>query len=1382
MSKTYNKFRDAVYSANAADAIVQYYKEYQIIFRAANHHAINWFLADLRGATKCKNADLQPTLCRLIFQLVDANAEIKPFYANMANYLKTKLIHKIDHLTNSACKFYIEQVKLMQVSKPIKIPIKMNAEVIFKSFVPQEITKEHESKQVIFYSPIILGQVTKEYESKQVEQVTVLNGLPIALPSYVSPKYGKYLQRFQLNSFFTELCQLADRALAIDFKIGSIKVAIENFKNKRTGHLYMYKLCFDNFNYCRYVHKLNEYGMGHNEDYFYIFKTDRHKYYIDKDLQNDILYMVTDFEVETNLSCFLTKKIDLDYNAKYEAEFLQLEEQNKLCWKLAELGDKPCKIAVEMDDKYKRWLTGDIATLSMVYEHLTFHEVINECILFADLDDHTGKLTSKEFMKLYNVIYNNFDKIFEQVFRKKVKSKFYCTFNYNTYCSGRIFIKTFCDDKQLIFKNPLDQLPFWETFIAKHSELKHVIDLCVYRKNSLLRYWNCNKFGIANTRHQCKGSFAITAGVESLENTSCIRAPIKYDYLNCTVYEQLVAKNALACAENKLYSEGLNRIYAGKQYATKIVSRYKFDCRVNWVKLIRFIKCIFVNYTDEERLELINETMSRFGWDGEINFRENKKIYDSINFFPAKLDAFLEFLEVQEVPWTKVYCSEVAEYEDIKCGEVIKNKDVLHKIGYVPQRETFRNIQLVSSTCDTQKTIGIFRKFGDKKVLFLNYRVSLSQDIASKNYKGLKAECYNKIDPLTGKISYPVIEKMRCGDIPQFLSIQLQSLWKIEEYLQHYELVFIDELPMVISEFTHAFETERPRRDDFTNFQKSMQVFKQIMLTKNIIAASANINWNCIRFFRSYIGEEKMSITRNTFVKQDWIMHFISDKYGFFMKAVELIKQGKKLIIPSNSKKICIQLYLLLHKEIGDKVSMITADTDKNTDVSSWKNYDVLIFSPTIESGVSFVEKGHFDHIMGYFTNRSTNHLACFQQLIRCRNPVEADHFIYCENDVFIDDGEGGRVPLKKQISNEQNAKTDILCAIQMKRPSKYIEYDDVVQQTLYFNRLFDSHSLFALKTNLTRELKKQGIDFDNIRTKNPLGTYEKFEDLDPETQKDKIKKLAKAYREFNEQFKPLIAKFYRESLKFYGKTYDPKYTDAQVKTQFNKFNNPRKWKIDMKVFIEKNLGYYNKLSIVYFDEMSQILEDHPLIHEHRTELNYYRLMYILKHGAQYNPYSKEAFVLIDKDQIVLNILSKLYMREYFKLGDKHELVIGDFIDERKVQSDVRFVLEDNLDKIQSAFKCTNGSFIKNLESPVANLAKLNKVLWHVNLRLQRASHDKNDSNYTKFKLIKKIKMPSECPYLSKLAPKSEKQLDIVHYEFTKKQEFISPDLKIAKN
>lgn len=110
------------------------------------------------------------------------------------------------------------------------------------------------------------------------------------------------------------------------------------------------------------------------------------------------------------------------------------------------------------------------------------------------------------------------------------------------------------------------------------------------------------------------------------------------------------------------------------------------------------------------------------------------------------------------------------------------------------------------------------------------------------------------------------------------------------------------------------------------------------------------------------------------------------------------IKSGRKIAITTSSKQYAQRVKGVISKLAPD-ARVILVDSDSNTpevislmdDTGRLVNYDVLIYTPAIGSGVSFDIKGHIDRVYGVFTNnkRTGGTQDAMQAMARVRHPKD---------------------------------------------------------------------------------------------------------------------------------------------------------------------------------------------------------------------------------------------------------------------------------------------------------------------------------------------------------------------------------------------------------
>ena len=117
--------------------------------------------------------------------------------------------------------------------------------------------------------------------------------------------------------------------------------------------------------------------------------------------------------------------------------------------------------------------------------------------------------------------------------------------------------------------------------------------------------------------------------------------------------------------------------------------------------------------------------------------------------------------------------------------------------------------------------------------------------------------------------------------------------------------------------------------------------------------------------------------------------NIVNDRNEYINNIITDLNDNKNIAIISQSRTECNNFYNLLTDKFKNKVIKVytsfTDDIEKQKDVNiEWK-CDCLIYSPTIEAGVSFDHNNHFDKIYGILCNNTTSQRSYMQMLSRIR-------------------------------------------------------------------------------------------------------------------------------------------------------------------------------------------------------------------------------------------------------------------------------------------------------------------------------------------------------------------------------------------------------------
>jgi hypothetical protein len=124
--------------------------------------------------------------------------------------------------------------------------------------------------------------------------------------------------------------------------------------------------------------------------------------------------------------------------------------------------------------------------------------------------------------------------------------------------------------------------------------------------------------------------------------------------------------------------------------------------------------------------------------------------------------------------------------------------------------------------------------------------------------------------------------------------------------------------------------------------------------------------------------------------------------YAAAVKVLDLLLSGKRVVCCTRKFTEILETFIAESKPDA-LVKVYNAATAAGTDLrhveTEWIKYDLLIYSPSISSGVSFVAK-HFDCLVAYFVNSvwTPSVETGLQQLFRVRQLSDGDMHLYIHN------------------------------------------------------------------------------------------------------------------------------------------------------------------------------------------------------------------------------------------------------------------------------------------------------------------------------------------------------------------------------------------------
>lgn len=267
------------------------------------------------------------------------------------------------------------------------------------------------------------------------------------------------------------------------------------------------------------------------------------------------------------------------------------------------------------------------------------------------------------------------------------------------------------------------------------------------------------------------------------------------------------------------------------------------------------------------------------------------------------------------------------------------------------------------------------------KVLVVLFRVSLADSLyGNTKWSKLGFSHYQNIteDKVFTSNKYPR------------LIVQFDSLHKV---MGKYDLLILDEIESTTSHLANGFvKAFQPCFNRFIDYCQKVP---------KVIALDATLQNSTLSTLFSKRSITKVKNNYSSF--SSYKAYFTHDKSYFKHQLINQLKNGKKIVVPTNGEKFAVKLSELcknitikdengIEKPIS--IGIKTSKLGKEIETNDWSKFDLFIYSPTIVAGVSF-DIEHFDMCFGYFTNKSSDAEFCIQQLVRVRSLFDKSFYIY---------------------------------------------------------------------------------------------------------------------------------------------------------------------------------------------------------------------------------------------------------------------------------------------------------------------------------------------------------------------------------------------------
>lgn len=286
----------------------------------------------------------------------------------------------------------------------------------------------------------------------------------------------------------------------------------------------------------------------------------------------------------------------------------------------------------------------------------------------------------------------------------------------------------------------------------------------------------------------------------------------------------------------------------------------------------------------------------------------------------------------------------------------------------------------------------LLTKFFDnnQKILFITFRRSLATDINNRLSK-------------YGFVDYRSIDG-EINDRYNRVICQLESLHRITWH-DSPDLLIIDECESLFTQL--EAKTVRNKR---TVWMILNALLKE---SKNCIYMDANLSELSMEHIYSIRGnllDHTHLLITNSYKPENKPKHYITtDHKDYYDKLINDINQNKNIVMCSNfshNRLVSIRKTIMEDTKLEDgDILLITSRTqtdelvskcldDVNNPTFGFGRYRMVIYSPTIQAGVSYTGK-HFDLCYGYFLNSSCDVNATTQMIKRVRHLNDNEYNYY---------------------------------------------------------------------------------------------------------------------------------------------------------------------------------------------------------------------------------------------------------------------------------------------------------------------------------------------------------------------------------------------------
>lgn len=319
----------------------------------------------------------------------------------------------------------------------------------------------------------------------------------------------------------------------------------------------------------------------------------------------------------------------------------------------------------------------------------------------------------------------------------------------------------------------------------------------------------------------------------------------------------------------------------------------------------------------------------------------------------------------------------LSENEKINDKKTIVTENICKWIDSDIKTLAIKSTYNTGKTCLCKKIIKNYSK-QFKKILFVSYRQTLAHELHG-SFGELNVQNY-----LQGNFQS---ERLICSVESLHKIIESNYAFDDDIEINSYDLVVLDEIESILNHFESS---------TIDNKEDTFNLLTAIIHNSNkVLALDGDFHNRSYEYIKD-IGSS--IILENEIQKNKKHYKFTYNKTFYDKQIDDDLKNGKNIIIVSMSSSIADgykQMYGEKYKTVlhTSKTNDKLKEKIKNVN-SFWILYQLIIYSPQLESGVSF-DREHIDRIYVVLSSKSTSSRGLLQMIGRCRKVRDDNILVY---------------------------------------------------------------------------------------------------------------------------------------------------------------------------------------------------------------------------------------------------------------------------------------------------------------------------------------------------------------------------------------------------